>query len=91
MEVLIQYLLSGLGITLLLTKSKIISYIKPHRNFPVLGYFSRCTQCNSFWVGILLDVYVFNLSPYNPVIYACMLSGFAHSIVSIYNKGCKRC
>ena len=76
---LLLFILSSFGITTILTKSYILSSIRPKYKF------FHCNMCMGFWVGVILTVFNqyttlfnFDLNLLNLIIMSSLVSGTSY-------------
>ena len=68
------------GSTLIITSSKLFSYIRKISPFPL-----NCPMCTGFWVGLLISIATLPLHNLNDYI-ECFLIGSTVSLISTFVK-----
>ena len=82
---LIYFILCALGLTNILTISKILSPIRPKH------YFFHCPMCMGFWTGVFLwavnvytELFTFDYNFINPLLLGCLSSGTSYVLGRLF-------
>ena len=85
---LIYFILSGYGLTQIVTFSKILDKVRPTHHF------FHCPMCVGFWAGAFLlflspftELFTFEVSLINALLLGCLSSGTSYALCMLISDG----